>query len=268
MAVTVNYQVILPIFFVSVTVAITITVWVVVAANRPADLTSVLVEQSTTTSLPTTNEATTTPPATSPPLTAVPSCSGAVRSAVNYNHTLTLSDGSVFSYNILIGDVTQSFLNDTQIMTDPIVAAVRDGERYLVSQLNSNRLSSVSLTGSSLQDLFIWQFDNVHGLITSNGYVYVLTDTNELLRMFVGSTYALISQRLEVSHPVKYLTKHPDTGIPYVLFQNGTIGTLQLNTGTVQAVCNPAESGYRNLAFNAANQLLGSVELAVDLITV
>ena len=161
-------------------------------------------------------------------------------------------------------DVTQSFLNGTQIMTDPITSAVLHGERYLVASPNDMRLYTLGLDGETLTQISAWQFANVFGFIIKDSYLYVLTDTNELLKLLIGPSYAIILERQSVSHPAKYLTINPATQVPHVLLVNGTIATLNVVNAQVQSVCTPTETGYENIGFDVMNRLVGTIPFFID----
>lgn len=270
MAASPRYNVILPLLLIGAAVIIGVTIAAVSATQSWTTYRNLLDESeltTTTASTSTTVSTTEAPTTTPPPPSVVPVCSPVVRSAVLYNHTLVLPQNATFSWNIDGSSVVQSYLNGVLIQTDAIISAVQDGERYLVSEINSRRLSRLGLDGTNLQDIFAWQFDNVYGLILSGGHLYTLTDTNELLKLIVGETYAIISSRISVSQPSTYLTIDPNSQQPYVLMQNGTIGTLSLSNGVVHSVCTPPED-YRNIGFNGIGELVGTVENAVDSITI
>ena len=259
----------LPMFLLGVAIVGGVVVGIVAGTKSWTTYRNLLDESDLTTSTVSTTTGTTTPTPTTtpaPPPSVVPVCSPVTRAAVLYNHTLVLPQNTTFSWNIDGASVVQSYLNDVLIQTDAILSAVLDGDRFLVSEINSRRLSRLDLDGTGLQDIFAWQFDNVYGLILSDGHLYTLTDTNELLRLVIGETYAIISSRITVSEPSTYLTIDPNTQQPYVLMQNGTVGTLSLGTGVVHSVCTPPET-YRNIGFNNAGELVGTVENAVDTIS-
>lgn len=264
-----TYQVILPLVLMATVIIVCVTVGTVAGTrNRPSGLRVTLSPSPTTTAFTGPTTTTTHAPTTAPTLTVVPACTFVSRTTTLYNHSLVLPTAATFQWNIdAMTQVVQSFLNGTLIETDAIVSAVQDGERFLVSEINSRRLSTLALDGSNLQDIFAWQFDNVYGFIYYHGALYTLTDNNELLRLIVGQTYAVISARTLLPAPARYLTINPNTQQPYVLLANGTIATIHLQDASVQSVCTPISgTDYRNIGYNAMGNLVGTLENAIDVL--
>lgn len=263
------YQVILPLVMMATVIIVGVTVGVVAGTrNRPSALRGSLGPTQTTTTA-TQGATTTETPTSPPPPVVIPACTMVSRTTTPYNNSLLLPSGATFQWNVdSMTLVVQSFLNTNLIETDAIVSATQDGDRFLVSEINSRRLSSLALDGTNLQDIFAWQFDNVYGLVLHGGFLYALTDTNELLRLIVGQTYAVISARTMLPVPAKYLAIEPNTQQPYVLLTNGTIATISLEDPTaVQSVCTPPSGAdYRNIGYNDGGQLVGTLENAIDVV--
>lgn len=264
------YQVILPLVMMATVIIVGVTVGVVAGTkNRPSALRGTLQVTDSVATTTTITDTTTEAPTLPPPPAILTTCNMVSRTATPYNNSLLLPSGATFQWDVDgMTQVVQSFLNAEQIETDAIVSAVQDGDRFLVSEINSRRLSSLALDGTNLQDIFAWQFDNVYGLVRYQGFLYALTDTNELLRLIVGQTYAIIASRTTLPVPVKYLTIDPNAQQPYVLLTNGTVATISLeDTPIIRSVCTPASgTDYRNIGYNDQGQLVGTLENNVDVL--
>lgn len=263
-----NYQLLMPILIVAVVIAVTVTVSVVAGTTGRKTLRTIdeLAPAPTTTAVTTTT--TTTIPTTTPaPPSTIRSCANVNRMISSFNNSVILPQNATFLWNLLPGMLTQTFLNGDLIVVDPVVSAVRFGDRFLVSELNSERLTALMLDGTVIQDIFAWSFTNVYGMIASAGKLYVLTDTDELLRMDVGETFAFIELRVAMPFPSRYITIDPNTLQPFVLLQNGTIATLNLSNASVASVCTPSETGYHNIGFDSMGNLVGTMPFVVDTIT-
>lgn len=160
--------------------------------------------------------------------------------------------------------MVQQYLDTTLIATEAITSACLDGTaRFLTASPNNQVLYTLSVDGISWQPLSAWTFENVYGFAKRGGNLYVLTDTNELLKLLLGPNYAIIVMRTTVPYPAKYLTVHTGTEQGYVLLTNGTIATIDFDTAAVQSVCTPAES-YVNIGFNSELKLVGTLPYFVD----
>lgn len=263
-----GYNVLVPIILIVTVIVVAITTGVVASNQGPrAQATpppTTTGSGATTAPVTSTQRAPTQIPATPPP-SVIPACAAPNRVPSVYNHSLVLPQNATFSWNTLPMEMTQSFLNGVQISTDPVTSAVQQGERFLVAFPNDKILYKLNLDGMMLQPISAWQFENVFGFLIDNNYLYVLTDTNELLQLLIGETYAIIVKRMAVSEPAKFITVNPASGAHYALLNNGTIASLDLATAQVQSVCNPADLGYENIGFNHDNRLVGTVPFFIDI---
>lgn len=260
-----TYQIILPLVLLATLIIAGVTVAVTSSRDPGPGLRNTIQELPQTTAAPVTTSENWHAQTPAPVLSTIPSCNTPIRTMTSFNNSLVLPPSTVFQWNVDGSQMVQSFLNGNLIMTDAILSAVQDGQRFLVSEINSRRLSTLALDGSGLTDIFAWQFENVKGLIVHQGAVYALTDTNELLRLIVGQSYAVISHRQLISAPAKYLSIHPNTQQPFLLLNNGTLAAIHLASATVQSVCHLAQgTQYRNIGFNGAGQLVGSLANALE----
>ena len=260
------YRVLLPILLVSAVIIVGVTVGVVAGTTGRSEIRTEeeLGPAPPTVTTTTTLEPTTTP---APPPSTIPSCAGATRVMQTRNNSVVLPQNATFSWDVLSGTMTQSFLNGNLIATDPIVSAVRYGDRYLVTQLDSSRLTSLMLDGTVIQDIFVFIFPNVYGMVMDAGRLYVLSSDNNLLRLQIGATFAVIEGSTPMPVLSRYITVDPNTSQPYVLLQNGTIATLNLSDASVQSVCTPDELDYDNIGFDPEGNLVGALPFNIDTIT-
>ena len=217
----------------------------------------------TTTTGPTTSTTPSTAPATTAPA-VIPMCGPSTRTPSLTNYTLVLPQNRTFGHNILMGNMVQQFLDGAIITTEAITSACQDGTtRFLTASPNNQVLYSLSLTGTMWQPLSAWTFQNVFGFAKRGGDLFVLTDTNELVKLLLGTNYAIIVDRKPLPVPGKYLTIDIVTEQGYVLLGNNTIATINLDTAQVQSVCTPAET-YTNIGFNYNQKLVGTLPFFVD----
>ena len=161
-------------------------------------------------------------------------------------------------------DVVQQYLDTTLIATEAITSACFEGtSRLLTASPDNQALYTLSPDGLVWQPLSAWTFQNVHGFAKRGGNLFVLTDTNELLKLLVGPNYVIIVMRTAIPYPAKYLTVNTSTEQGYVLLTNGTIATIDFDTAAVHSVCTPSET-YVNIGFNSELKLVGTLPYFVD----
>lgn len=219
----------------------------------------------TTTTGPTTSHVTTTSTAVATTAPAViPMCGSSTRMSSPTNYTIVLPQNRTFGFNVLMGNMVQQFLDGAIIPTEAITSACQDGTtRFLTASPDNQVLYSLSLTGTMWQPLSAWTFQNVFGFAKRGGDLFVLTDSNELVKLLLGSNYAIIVDRKPLPVPGKYLTIDVVTAQGYVLLTNNTIATIDLDTAEVQSVCTPTET-YTNIGFNYNQKLVGTLPFFVD----